>query len=155
MPVSWGRRRWFWNRSAEEHDISGIMSQRTFNLSAFMLISAIVLHLALPFTNGVVCSPPDAPDTAAPFALSNFTPAGHMPSFAADDSSRPVSFPELEPQMGAHGTATNTGWDPMLVTLSLPALVLRSPPAVSAERLAANSNTFLIWRPPIALLSSH
>lgn len=130
------------------------MSHRAFNLSALLLISAIVLHLALPFTNGVVCSLPGTHDSSAALTLATFTSDVELPSFAADDSTIPVVFPEIQTQTGAHGIATNTVWDPMLVTLSLPTYVLRSPPIISADRLATNSHTFLIWRPPIPILSS-
>ncbi|MDE2816134.1 MAG: hypothetical protein OXK81_05460 [Chloroflexota bacterium] len=130
------------------------MSHRAFNLSAFLLISAIVLHLALPFTNGVVCSLPGAQDTPAALTLASFAPDGQLPSFAANDSSRSVAFPEVQPQTGAHGIVTNTVWGPMLVTLSLPTYVLRSPPTIFSERLATNSNALLIWRPPIPFPSS-
>ena len=119
-----------------------------------MLISAIVVHLALPFTNGVVCSLPGAQDPTESLTLASFTSDGQLPSFTANESTSPVAFPEIQTQTGAHGIATNTVWDPMLVTLSLPTYVLRSPLYISAERLATNSNALRIWRPPIPFLSS-
>ena len=119
-----------------------------------MLISAIVVHLALPFTNGVICSLPDAHSPTEFLTLSKSTTEAQVPSFQANDSSSPAEYPELEPQTGAHGIATNTVWDPMLVMVPLPAFVLRSPLTVSTDRFATNSNAFHIWRLPIPLPSS-
>lgn len=131
------------------------MPQRTFNLSAFVLISAIVVHLALPFTNGVICSLPDAQGPTTALALPTLTSEALLPSFAVNDSATPAEYPAVESQTGAHGIATNTAWDPLLEMLSLPTFVLRSPLTISAERLATNSNSVRIWRPPIPNLSSH
>ena len=119
-----------------------------------MLISAIVVHLALPFTNGVVCSLPDAHSSTEFLTLTNFTMEAQVPLIQANDHSRPVEHPEVQPQAGGHGVATNTVWDPVLVTLTLPAFVSRSPLTISTDRFATNSNAFHIWRPPIPLPSS-
>lgn len=130
------------------------MSQRAFNLSAFVLISSIVVHLALPLTSGVICSQPDVQSQTATLALSTLSSEAPMPSFAVNDSTTPAEYPEVEPQTGAPGVTTNTVWDPLLMTLSLPSFVLRFPLAITAERLATNRNALLIWRPPIHFPSS-
>lgn len=130
------------------------MTQRSFKVNTLVLVGAIVLHLALPFTNGVVCSLPETQDATAFFSLASFTRDGQLPSFAANDSSHPEGFPEFQPQPGAHAAAASTAWDPMLVTLSLPTFVLRPPQAVPADRFTTNTFAIPIWRPPIPFHSS-
>ena len=41
------------------------MTQRSLKVNTLVLVGAIVLHLALPFTTGVVCSLPEAQDATA------------------------------------------------------------------------------------------
>lgn len=119
-----------------------------------MLISAIVLRLALPLNNSVICSLPDAQDATAALALAAFAPDGRLPSYAAIGSSRPVEFPEIQSQLGAHGVAISTAWDSMLVTLFYPAFGLRSPQDVSADRIITNTYALPVWRSPIPFHSS-
>ena len=48
------------------------MSRRACNLSAFMLISAIVVHIALPFTNGVTTNEHGVGSDACEGAIAGF-----------------------------------------------------------------------------------
>ena len=130
------------------------MAQRSFHISTFLLITAIVLHLALPLSTGVVCTLPDTERSAAFFGLSTSAQNVLLPSLSANDHTEPIAFPELQPQTGAHSIATHTVWDPLPVSISLPFFVLRFPSVASADRLFPNTGIVRVWRPPIPFPSS-
>lgn len=130
------------------------MPLRAFNVCAFLLVTTIVVQLALPFTNGGICSLPDDGDPASFATWLDSSQESTSPAIGSNDHTLPTAFPEVESQSAVHGVATAISWDPMPVVVSMTLAVFPVPHAILAERLSTKVDPLAIWRPPIPFLSS-